>query len=207
MHSGWSANWRLPVYPWLARSLRMALAGLLLAWGCNSAAPVATNSAGPTGTAADLLATYPQSGDPTSYGLPLAVDNSAMLIGYEQQYKLTAAQEAVKREALTALRAPCCDDRTMYTCCCPCNLAKTVWGLANYLIVEKSYDAAAVRDAVTQWLHFIRPDYYAVQDLTAQGLSPADYGLRDVDSCYDGLCEEPFSRGGCAGMGALKLGN
>ncbi|MEW6251204.1 MAG: hypothetical protein AB1716_11195, partial [Planctomycetota bacterium] len=88
---------------------------------------------------------------------------------------------------------------------CPCNLAKSVWGLSDYLIVERGYDAAAVREAALEWLRFIRPDYYQVRDLRQRGLDPAEYGLRDVDSCYDGLCERPFHEQGCGGMAELRL--
>ncbi len=163
------------------------------------------NSAPSTGAAKTVAEPYAQEGDATAYGIPLSVSNAAQFVNYYNTYKLTSEQDAIKREALTALVAPCCDDNTMYTCCCPCNLAKSVWGLSAYLIVEKGYNAAAVRQAALQWLQFIRPDYYRAIELEQQGLNPRDYGLRHSASCYEGKCELPFSEGGCAGMNALKL--
>jgi hypothetical protein len=151
------------------------------------------------------LTPYATEGDPTTYGIPLSLQNTAQFIGYYSTYTLTADQEAIKKEALTALEAPCCDDYSMYTCCCPCNLAKSVWGLSNYLIVEKGLDAAGVREAARQWLQFIRPDHYRVRELEDQGVDPATQGLRHVESCYEGRCELPFSQAGCGGMGELRL--
>lgn len=159
----------------------------------------------PAGNGDFAFTAYPKEGDTTKYGTPLSIGNTARFIEYYNQYDLTPAQEAIKEDALTALVAPCCDDNTMYTCCCPCNLAKSVWGLSAHLIVDKDYDAPAVREAALQWLRFIRPDYYKVQELIAAGLDPRAFGLAPVNSCYDGMCELPFSRGGCGGMGELKL--
>jgi hypothetical protein len=163
--------------------------------GCSPAAPIPVDEA--------IFASYPHDGDETSYGIPLSLKNAARFLGYYEQYPLTPAQEDVKREALTAIVAPCCDDNPMYTCCCPCVLAKTVWGLSAYLITEKNYDATAVREASLQWLRFIRRDYYKVHELEAQGIDPRTVGLTHVDSCYEGKCELPFRQGGCGGMTTL----
>lgn len=143
---------------------------------------------------------YPQEGDATSYGVTLSMSNAPTFLQYYDQYPLTAEQEAVKKEALDALVAPCCDDNPMYTCCCPCNLAKTVWGLSAYLIVEKDYDATAVREAALQWLRFIRRDYYKARELEQQGLNPQTFGVYAGKSCYEGRCDLPFRQGGCGGM-------
>ncbi len=148
---------------------------------------------------------YAVEGDTTTYGIPLSVQNTAQFIDYFNNYKLTPDQDAIKQEALTALEAPCCDDKTMYTCCCDCNLAKSVWGLSNYLIIEKGLDASGVRAAALQWLQFIRPDHYRVMELEAQGEDPKAYGLWHIESCYEGRCELPFSQAGCGGMNALRL--
>lgn len=173
----------------------MTIASLFAAGGCGSSAPVVVDRA--------LFAEYPREGDATSYGMPLSMKNAARFIDYYGQYSLTPTQEAVKYDALSALVAPCCDDQTMYTCCCPCNLAKTVWGLSAYLIVEKDCDSLAVREAALQWLRFIRRDYYKAVELEEQGLDPRAYGLRHSHSCYEGRCELPFRDGGCGGMVAL----
>jgi hypothetical protein len=152
-----------------------------------------------------VLEPYYHEGDATAYGIPLSVSNTAQFIEYYNTHQLMAAQDAIKKDALTALRAPCCDDKTAYTCCCDCNLAKSLWGLSAHLIVDKNYDAAAVRAAALQWLQFTRPDYYRVVEMEQQGLDPVAEGLPRVNSCYEGLCEMPFSQRGCGGMTALKL--
>lgn len=105
-------------------------------------------------------------------------------VGYYQSIELTAEQEAVKREALEAIPAPCCSDNTAYTCCCPCNMAKTIWGLSNWLIAEKDYDAEQVRAAVQDWVAFINPSGYA------------------GNTCATGRCNLPWKHEGCGGMGA-----
>lgn len=103
-------------------------------------------------------------------------------VGYYQSIQLTPEQEAVKKEALSALPAPCCSDNTAYTCCCPCNMAKTVWGLSNHLIADKGYDAAQVKKAVEEWIAFINPDGFS------------------GNVCYTGRCNQPWAKGGCGGM-------
>jgi hypothetical protein len=104
--------------------------------------------------------------------------------GYYQSIQLTPEQEAVKKEALSAIPAPCCSDNSMYTCCCPCNMAKVVWGLSNHLIADKGYDATQVRKTVQEWLAFINPEGFS------------------GDVCYTGRCNLPWAKGGCGGMGA-----
>jgi hypothetical protein len=152
-----------------------------------------------------LYASYPQEGDATSYGIPLSLNNAATFLQYYEQYGLTPEQEAIKREALTPLVAPCCDDNSMYTCCCPCNLAKTVWGLSARLVVVEGFDAPAVREAALQWLRFIRRDYYKARELEQQGLDPRTFGVYAGNSCYEGRCELPFRQGGCGGMSELIM--
>lgn len=100
---------------------------------------------------------------------------------------LTAAQERVKAEALDAIPAPCCKDYSMRTCCCPCNLAKSVWGLSNFLIAKKRNSAAQVRREVLRWLASINP----------AGFSGT--------ACFDGGCKRPFSKNGCGGMEASEV--
>ena len=103
--------------------------------------------------------------------------------GYSKSIVLTPEQEAIKREALSQLKAPCCDDNGLDTCCCDCNLAKTAWGLANYLIAEKHNDASRVRAKVAEWLSFVNPNGFT------------------GDVCYrPGGCTRPISANGCGGM-------
>ncbi len=103
-------------------------------------------------------------------------------MAYNKSISLTPEQEEVKREALSGLKAPCCADRTAYTCCCSCNMAQTWWGLSKHLIVNEGYDADQVRTAVQEWLKFINPNGFS------------------GDACYTGGCGRPFHRNGCGGM-------
>src|SRR5574341_1550479 len=103
-------------------------------------------------------------------------------IGYYHSIKLTPEQENIKKEALSKIPAPCCKEFTQATCCCPCNLAKSVWGLSNYLIAKEDYDAARLKEAALEWIHFINKDGY------------------DGNSCNSGRCPSPFREGGCGGM-------
>ena len=88
----------------------------------------------------------------------------------------------VKRRALSRIKAPCCSDNSAYTCCCPCNMAKTWWGLAHHLIADEGLGAQEVGAAVESWIDFIGP----------QGFSG--------NACYTGGCPRPFHRNGCGGM-------
>jgi len=101
---------------------------------------------------------------------------------YEREIQLTPAQEKVKRDALLPLPAPCCSENSAYTCCCPCNLSRSVWGLSAYLIAEHDYDAAAVRAKVEEWLRYIAPDGHS------------------GTACSERGCGRPFARDGCGGM-------
>jgi len=146
----------------------------------------------------------PEDGDPTAYGLPLSLDNTQTFIDYYQTASLTADQEGVMENALLPLKAPCCDDNPMSTCCCDCNLAKSVWGLSGHLIAEEDFGAEQVRESALQWLRFIHSDYYVGQELADRGVNPDAYGLPKGDSCYTGRCELPFGESGCGGMGILR---
>ena len=146
----------------------------------------------------------PQEGDATAYGIPLSLDNTQRFIDYSNAITLNSEQENTKRKALQSLRAPCCDDNPMSTCCCPCNLAKSVWGLSSYLIVEKGYEVEQVRESALQWLRFIHSDYYVMQELRNRGIDPGRYGLSYEAPCYEGYCELPFVDGGCGGMEELR---
>lgn len=103
-------------------------------------------------------------------------------IELQRTIQLTAEQEEVKREALEALPAPCCSNNTAYTCCCPCNMSLSVWGLSHLLIAKHGYDAEQVRAKVKAWIELINPDGYS------------------GDVCYTGGCGRPFEHNGCGGM-------
>jgi hypothetical protein len=106
---------------------------------------------------------------------------------YNQSITLTAEQRAVMDEALRGLSAPCCADRTAATCCCPCNMAMSWWGLSKYLIAGRGYGSDQVREAVAEWFQFINPDGFT------------------GDACYTGGCNRPFHENGCGGMSKEKV--
>lgn len=101
---------------------------------------------------------------------------------YFREIELTAEQEAVMREALEDLAAPCCQDKSAYTCCCECNMGRSWWGLSKFLIAEKGAGAEEVREAVSRWFDFIHP----------RGSSGT--------ACYTGGCARSFKDDGCGGM-------
>lgn len=107
---------------------------------------------------------------------------SRQFMRWHAEIRLTAAQERVKRAALEGIPAPCCSDNSAYTCCCPCNISRTVWGLSQYLIAKQHASAEQVSAKVREWIAFIGPDDYS------------------GSACYSGGCHRPFAADGCGGM-------
>ncbi len=101
--------WQLGKVRHLALPL-LVLAGLLVA-GCGASQK--PDSVTPAEITAEII---PKEGKPTSYGMPLSMNNTQLLIDYYDTITLTAEQDSIKRDALQALRAPCCDDNTMDVC-------------------------------------------------------------------------------------------
>ena len=112
---------------------------------------------------------------------------SRQFMDWEQTIRLTPEQEAIKKQALGAMPAPCCSDNSAYTCCCPCNLSRTIWGLANYLIAEQGAGVKKVQAKTSEWVAFVNP----------KGFSG--------DTCYRGGCPRPFKNNGCGGMKANQV--
>lgn len=106
----------------------------------------------------------------------------SQLVLYNREIELSPAQEAVQREALEALPAPCCSSYSAATCCCECNLARATWGLAKHLIKNEGLGAAEVRTAVAGWYRTINPDGF------------------NGKACFSGGCGRPFRHDGCGGM-------
>jgi hypothetical protein len=106
---------------------------------------------------------------------------------WERTIKLTPDQEALKKVALEAIPAPCCSDNSAYTCCCSCNVSRTIWGLSNYMIAKQDAAPEAVREKVTEWVAFVNPAGYSGK------------------TCYIGGCPRPFHKDGCGGMNANHL--
>jgi len=107
---------------------------------------------------------------------------TAEFMGYNNSIKLTPEQEKLKTDVLSKIPAPCCTEYSIATCCCPCNLAKSVWGLSKYAIVNLNYDAKKLNDAVLEWIKFTHTNGFA------------------GDSCSKGRCGAPFAQDGCGGM-------
>lgn len=109
------------------------------------------------------------------------------LIAYDAEIELTPEQEEIKRAALTPIPAPCCSDRSAYTCCCQCNLGRAWWGLSKVLITEHGQNAAEVQANVEHWIRNLRPQGFA------------------GNSCYTGRCSTPARHDGCSGMDPNRI--
>jgi hypothetical protein len=107
---------------------------------------------------------------------------SRQFINYYNTIHLTPEQEAVKAAALKSRPAACCMHSDAYTCCCTCNLSKTVWGLTNYAIATYHINPDQVQEVVDGWLSFVNPGGY------------------DGGACYRGECSRTGHEKGCGGM-------
>ncbi len=112
---------------------------------------------------------------------------TAEFIGYNKSIVLTKQQERIKLEVLSSIPASCCSSYSMATCCCPCNLAKSVWGLSNYLVAKKNYDAPRLKQAVLEWMKFTNKNGYS------------------GDACFQDNCNQPFQQNGCGGMNETRI--
>lgn len=116
-----------------------------------------------------------------------AEQQSRQFIEWHRTIKLNPEQEAVKKAALDALPANCCRNSSAYTCCCQCNISRTIWGLSHYMIAKQGATAERVREKVQEWIRFTNPNGYSGQ------------------ACYTGGCGRPFVQDGCGGMDAGQL--
>jgi hypothetical protein len=107
---------------------------------------------------------------------------AAEFISYDRSIVLSPEQKKVMDEALSSIPAPCCAQYSIATCCCPCNLAKSTWGLSKFLIANQNANAAQVRTAASEWLQFSNPDGYT------------------GDACFTKGCNRSFETNGCGGM-------
>lgn len=112
---------------------------------------------------------------------------SRQFMRWYAEIRLSTAQEAVKKAALDPIPAPCCSDNSAYTCCCTCNISRTIWGLSQYMIATQNATAEQVRAKVRQWIAFINPKGFG------------------GSACYTGGCPRPFNEDGCGGMNANTL--
>ncbi len=108
-------------------------------------------------------------------------------IEYYNTIELTREQGQIKFEALSELPAVCCASNSAYTCCCVCNLSRTVWGLTAYLITERDYDVKQIQAAVKKWTKFVNPEGFS------------------GEACFRGGCGRSFENNGCGGMNPHRL--
>lgn len=112
---------------------------------------------------------------------------TAEFVGYSSSIRLTAEQKQMRDRVLGAMQAPCCKKFSMATCCCQCNLAKSVWGLSNSLIV-KGADVKTLQTAVSSWLAFANPGGFA------------------GDACdVPAGCQRAIHKDGCGGMAESSI--
>jgi len=153
----------------LRATAAVLLVGALTSWGCGNSPPPATAAVGD---------------DPVAGLLALPMER---LIAYDAEIELTAEEEEVKRAALTPIPAPCCSDRSAYTCCCQCNLGRAWWGLSKVLITEHGQTADEVQANVERWIGNLRPQGFA------------------GNSCYTGRCSTAAKHDGCSGMNPNRI--
>jgi hypothetical protein len=165
-------KWRIVV---IAVAAVAVIAGLALAW---RASTVAADAIPPQGEVAVL-------GGKLIFSDVAA--QSREFMGYHSSIRLTASENAIKREVLQAMPAACCKDSNAYTCCCNCNLSKTVWGLSNFVVARHGASADELRAVVRAWYAYINPAGYS------------------GDSCYVGGCSRAFPHNGCGGMSENNL--
>jgi len=112
---------------------------------------------------------------------------AAELIAYASSIRLTAEQEKIKADALSAVKAPCGNRNSLAVRCCGCNLFKSASGLANHMIAREGADAGQVRQGVLDW----------IGRTNSGGYSGA--------ACDRKRCERPFRKDGCGGMSEARL--
>lgn len=103
-------------------------------------------------------------------------------IAWSDSIMLTPEQQKIKEEVLSSIPTTCCKKFSMLTCCCACNMAKSIWGLSNHMLAHEGADAKRLRAAVLEWTQFIGPKGFT------------------GDACFKKGCSRPFADNGCGGM-------
>jgi len=109
------------------------------------------------------------------------------LLHFNRTITLTEAQQKTWQTALSKIPAPCCSSFTAATCCCECNMARALWGLAKHLIADEGADATRVEEEVRAWIAASNPDGYSGQ------------------ACFRSACGKAFAKDGCGGMNEKQL--
>jgi len=108
-------------------------------------------------------------------------------IAWSDSIMLTPEQQKIKEEVLSSIPTTCCSKFSMLTCCCACNMAKSIWGLSNHMLAHEGANAKRLRAAVLEWTRFIGPKGFT------------------GDACFKGGCARPFADNGCGGMDSEKV--
>lgn len=116
-----------------------------------------------------------------------AEGDAKRFMAWYEAIELTEDQEQVMKDALGPMPAPCCSDNSAYTCCCPCNLAKSWWGLSKHLIAERGAAVDEVQDVVQEWFDRLNPEGFS------------------GDVCSTGGCNRAMRDNGCGGMSAARV--
>lgn len=111
---------------------------------------------------------------------------TARYIGWSDSILLTPEQQQIKAEVLSSIPTVCCSKFSMLTCCCACNMAKTIWGLSNHMLAHEGADARKLRAAVLGWTRLVGKGFTG-------------------DACLAGGCGRPFAKNGCGGMDSEKV--
>ena len=90
-----------------------------------------------------------------------AESQSRVFMKWYTDIPLTPSQESVKKAALDPIPAPCCSDNSAYTCCCPCNISRTIWGLSQYMIAKQ--------DATAEFICTRLFQFFAADEVTEEG--------------------------------------
>lgn len=140
----------------------------------------------PSDTVPDLRRTDATESDAT-IAFTDARQQTEEFLSHYRSITLTADQERIMDAGLSGIPAPCCKQNSLATCCCPCNLAKSAWGLSKFLIARRNANSADVHAAALRWVHFVNPGGYS------------------GDACSTGGCNRPFAQNGCGGMNDRHL--
>ena len=115
------------------------------------------------------------------------LQQTKQFIAYNRSITLTPQQAVVMKEALSAMPAPCCSNYTAASCCCKCNMARTIWGLSKHMIAHQNQGVEEVRQGVSDWIKSINPGGFSGR------------------ACFNGGCNRPFNKDGCGGMKASNI--
>lgn len=125
--------------------------------------------------------------EPSADTVEITKDQLRTYMRYDSEITLDADQQAVRRDVLAKIPAPCCSSYTAETCCCACNLSRALWGFTKHLITEKGLGPSQLDREVRDWLAKLRPTGFS------------------GDACFKGRCGDSIRDGACGGMNPENL--